>query len=624
MAPNVGHTCECADGYFGNDGADGTGSACAACDAVANSDSVTCSAAGDSRAVCTAGFVHTDNTGGGISDTCDPPTCASTDACSPCADGSFPTGGNNCPNGDAPAVCSMTGTTFEARRDTCEATANCVYVGHAGGAHATAVCDVDTQHIIDNPDSVTCSTFPCTDTECCADNVCTCTNGVPATASSFQCTVHNTNQCVSCDTGYYRDLNFDCQPCTVVDNAWPEGASYLCSTAETSQLQACGGAGQQPCCADGFYHVERNTAGLANAADLCLACAEDVTDAYPEAACVPASAAESAACAGAASEFACNLLGACEYTGGSCQAVAAPSAATCSAATTGSTVLEQQQSCRAEAGCMYRTTYRCTDDSDSVARGCAPGTSPGGDATTLYDSDGYTATCTACVPGLFGNDGTCSECTPQIGSQTEACKPGGTNPVSIAECAAVSLTTPSSLAATLGPTSNQGLCEAVVGVPEVLEICEPVDCSLGFGTSGYGNTGYVQGTQAQPSTTCGFYCTLTVATASTPETCTPLVADCSVDQNGDPYVAGTENAITTTCYGNPVGAGGPGEALCDDPNGVTQRACKCQFVAGEDMIPGCIHSTFDELTANSGATACTGCPAGQQNTDAATAACTDC
>eukprot|EP01046_Picozoa_sp_COSAG06_P050041 COSAG06_NODE_7831_length_2361_cov_2.091512_1_plen_138_part_10 len=138
MAPNVGHTCLCADGYFGNDGADGTGSACAACDAVANSDSVTCSAAGDSRAACTAGFVHTDNTGGGISDTCDPPTCASTDACSPCADGSFPTGGTNCPNGDAPAVCSMTGTTFEARRDTCEATANCVYVGHAGGAHATA------------------------------------------------------------------------------------------------------------------------------------------------------------------------------------------------------------------------------------------------------------------------------------------------------------------------------------------------------------------------------------------------------------------------------------------------------------------------------------------------------
>lgn len=621
-APGTGHACQCSPGYFGDDGQDGDGSACTACDAVANSDSVTCAAAGDSRAVCSTGFVHTDNTANGISDTCDPPTCASTDACSPCLDGSFPTGGSDCANGDNQAACSMVGTTFEERRDSCELTAGCTYVGHSGGAHPTAVCAASTEHIIDNPASVTCATFPCTQTECCTGNVCTCSNGVPGTASNFQCEEHNTNQCASCDTGYYRDGNFDCQLCTAVPNAWPEGGSVSCSAADNSEFQDCDGVGQQPCCADGFYLVPRGSAG--NTADECHACTEDVTDAYPQAACVPASAAEISACAAAASETACNLLGACEYTGGVCQAAPVASAETCSAAATGATVLEQQSSCRAEAGCMYRTLYRCTSDSDSVARGCAPGFSPGGDVATPYDADGYTSTCVACAPGLFGNDGTCSECVPQVGSQTESCKPAGTHPVSIAECAEVILTSPSSLAATVGASSNQGRCEAVVGLAAVAEICEPVDCSLGFGTSGFGTTGYVQGTQAQPSTTCGFYCTLTVATATTPETCTPLVTDCSAEQNGNPYVAGTPSQITTTCYGNPVGQGGPGDTNCLDPNTGTQRSCKCQFAAAEAMIPGCQHSTFSTLTANAGATACTTCPAGQQNADAATSDCIDC
>lgn len=555
-APGVGHTCECNPGYFGDDGQDGNGSACAVCDAVANSDSVTCDAAGNSRAVCSDGFVHTDNTANGVSDTCDPPTCASTDACSPCLDGTFPTQGANCPNGDAPATCSMTGTAFGDRRDSCEATAGCTYVGHAGSAHPTAVCNELTEHIIDDPESITCTTFPCTQSECCTDNICTCSNGIAGTVANFQCAEHNTNQCESCNPGFYRDGNFECQSCPVVANAWPDGASYTCSGASNSEFLDCGGAGQQPCCADGFHLVPRGSAG--NPADECHACIEDVDNAYPQAACVPASAAEAAACANAASETACNLLGACEFTTGACQPVIAPSADTCSGAATGDTVLQQQASCRAEAGCMYRTTYRCTGDSDSVARGCAPGNSPDGLVGT-YDEDGYTATCEPCAPGFFGNDGTCSECVPQVGSQTEACKPAGTHPASIAACAAASLTTPSSLAATVGPASNQGVCAAVVGDPARLEICEPVDCSLGFGTSGYGTTGYVQGTATQPSTTCGFYCTLTVATADTPETCTPLATDCSVDQNGDAYVPGTSSQITTTCYGNPVGQGGPGE-----------------------------------------------------------------
>lgn len=621
-APGTGHVCQCSSGYFGDDGQDGDGSACTACDAVVNSESVTCTAAGDSRAVCSAGFVHTDNSQGGVSDTCDPPTCASTDACSPCPGGTFPTEGSNCPNGDPPAACSMVGTTFEARRGSCELTAGCTYVGHAGGAHPTAVCTANTEHIIDNPDSVTCVTFPCTQTECCADNVCTCSNGVPGTVSNFMCEEHNTNQCASCDMGYYRDGNFDCQPCTAVPNAWPEGASISCTAGANSELQDCDGAGQQPCCADGFYLVRRGTAG--NTADECHACVEDVTDAYPVATCVPASAAERDACAAAASETACNLLGACEYTGGACQAVATASDETCSGAATGSTVLEQQSSCRAEAGCMYRATYRCASSADSVAHGCAPGFSPGGDVGTAYDTDGYTSTCVACAPGLFGNDGTCAECSPVVGSQTESCKPGGPVPASIAVCAAIILTTPSSLTATAGPTSNQGRCEAIVGIPYVPEVCEPFDCSLGLGTSGYGTTGYVPGTISQPSTTCGFYCTLTVATATTPERCTPLVEDCSIDQNGDPYVPGTPLLPTTTCYGNRANQGGAGETTCLNPNTGTQQPCKCQFAPAEAMIPACEHETFSTLPANAGATACTTCPAGQQNADAATGACTDC
>ena len=623
-APGTGHVCQCTTGHFGSDDVNGDGSGCTACDPVANSASITCTAAGNTRAVCQAGFVLTDNTAGGTSDTCVPPTCDSTDACSPCADGSFPTGATFCPGGAAQASCSMTGTTWATRSTSCEATAGCTYVGSSGSAHADAVCGAATQHIIDSPASVTCGTFPCTQTECCADNICTCTDGVPGTVANFQCAEHDTNQCASCNAGLFRDTNFACQTCATVANAWPEGASYTCTAADTSELTACGGAGQQPCCADGYYLVPKGTVG--NSADECQLCVEDVANAYPASICVPASTAEQAACA-AAGQFACPLIGGCAYAAGSCSAVVSPSASACTAAVNPSdSLLVQQQACRAQAGCMYRPEYTCSTATDSVTNGCAPGTSPGGDVSTGYDAHGYTATCTVCGPGLYGSDGTCAACSQTLGSQTEACKPGGTYARSIADCAAVSLTTPSSFAATWGPLSNQGRCEAVVGLAEVLEICAPVDCNLAFGTSGFGTTGYVQGTFAAPSATCGFYCSLTPPSqdGTQPETCTPLVTDCSVDQNGDAYVAGTETAITTTCYGNLVNQGGPGGTTCLDPNTGTQRACQCTFVAGQDLIPGCIHETFAQLPANSGATACTTCTEGTINGDATTDACTNC
>jgi len=184
----------------------------------------------------------------------------------------------------------------------------------------------------------------------------------------------------------------------------------------------------------------------------------------------------------------------------------------------GETVLQQQLSCRAEAGCMYRSPLRCSTSSDSKTHGCAPGASPGGDTTTPYDNDGYTASCVHCALGLFGNDGTCAGCpTGSAGSQVARCVPGGTNPATIPACAVPSLVSPATYA---DKDNNEAACESVVGLAHEPETCAPVDCSAG----------YVQGTYSNPSTTCNIMCTLTTASSNTQggvsdETCTPTRTD---------------------------------------------------------------------------------------------------
>ena len=277
-APSLGHTCTCAGGYFGADSQDGN--TCTECDSVPNAASVTCVAAGNSRATCSTGFVHTVRTI--ISDICDPPTCDSTDACSPCPDGSLPTGGANCDDGSTPATCfGPSGNSFVARRDSCEdqnAGVGCTYI-------PPTFCSATQEHIIDTPTATTCNTFPCASSECCTDNICTCNNGVPGVASNHLCTAHGRNQCASCHDGFWRDGNFECQACTTVANAWPEGTAYTCSDDTDTVFAGCGGHGEQPCCADGYYFVGKGTAG--NDADECRACASTVANANPQPDCVP-------------------------------------------------------------------------------------------------------------------------------------------------------------------------------------------------------------------------------------------------------------------------------------------------------------------------------------------------
>ena len=72
--PAGGYTCTCVAGFFAASatrdfGADSIQS-CEPCSAVTNSASVTCTATGDSRAVCNPGFFRTDNSALGASDTC--------------------------------------------------------------------------------------------------------------------------------------------------------------------------------------------------------------------------------------------------------------------------------------------------------------------------------------------------------------------------------------------------------------------------------------------------------------------------------------------------------------------------------------------------------------------------
>ena len=274
---------------------------------------------------------------------------------------------------------------------------------------------------------------------------------------------------------------------------------------------------------------------------------------------------------------------------------------------TGDTVLQQQASCRAEAGCMYRSPLRCSTSSDSETHGCAPGASPGGDTTTPYDNDGYTASCVHCALGLFGNDGTCAGCpTGSAGSQVARCVPGGTNPATIPACAVPSLVSPATYA---DKDNNEAACESVVGLAHEPETCTPVDCSAG----------YVQGTYSNPSTTCNIMCTLTTASSNTQggvsdETCTPTRTDCSTG-----YVQGTWNAPSTTCFGN------PDAGTCDDGQGGT-KPCKCELTNEVAMVPGCVYSDYDAMSSTShlGATACTDCAPGQFNVNAETAACSDC
>ena len=118
---------------------------------------------------------------------------------------------------------------------------------------------------------------------------------------------------------------------------------------------------------------------------------------------------------------------------------------------------------------MYRSPLRCSTSSDSKTHGCAPGASPGGDTTTPYDNDGYTAACVHCALGLFGNDGTCAGCpTGSAGSQVARCVPGGTNPATIPACAVPSLVSPATYA---DKDDNEAACESVVGLAHEPETC---------------------------------------------------------------------------------------------------------------------------------------------------------
>ena len=82
-----GHSCACARGSFVSTTvvtAVGSQDACTACSSVANAASVTCAAAGNSRAVCNSGFYRTDNSASSTSDTCTACTAVSNAASVTC------------------------------------------------------------------------------------------------------------------------------------------------------------------------------------------------------------------------------------------------------------------------------------------------------------------------------------------------------------------------------------------------------------------------------------------------------------------------------------------------------------------------------------------------------------
>jgi hypothetical protein len=418
----VAHTCACMPGYFDSGSLHPTnGTGCTQCTPVANAASVspllpssfpnascfvqcsaitrvsdllwqvTCTALGNSRANCSAGYMLVPGTGG-ASDTCSLPSCAfyANNSGSPCPSTQFVMPGAPAPNG-------------------------------------------------------TCASTTCTTAECCGWNVCTCQNGVPGGMSTnsnpAHCPTNGAEFCIGCDVGYFLNTaTRTCEACTPVVNAYNDGfntsntydcdtatdshfvgpgdqclqgASYAiinsgvtCATLITGQnpantaarrtacvnmsngsptgctyvgvlgspgLVGCGGQSQNPCCADGYHH---NDATSGSVADQCVLCSQSVPNAAPVSGCIP-------------------------RTNGT------TSAAQCSANVTSTmSLLDAQYSCR-RAGCDYFSAYRCTSPTNSMPRGCADGASPPNNA---YTAGGYASACNLCSAGNYGTGGFCHLC----------------------------------------------------------------------------------------------------------------------------------------------------------------------------------------------------------------------
>merc|ERR1711865_1051353 len=352
---------------------------CAACTAVTNGVTLTCTTAANSEvASCAAGFWK-DTTG-------------AADVCTACAT----------VTGALTAATYTCTTASDSRVSACAAAATTKKTVGADGATDTCtdVCGANTW---DNSNVCTALTICGTQLKVGTADAVARLKGTAAVTTGLATA---NNVCDACIAGTYAaDDATNCVACATVTNALvattdpvAAGATYTCTTPKNSRVSACAAA-----------HW-RDNSGQADKCTAHTACGKQVKVGDADAAVRTASTAASAT-----ADAVCAVCTAGTYgtNSGDCNTCATVDGAM-AASGTGVTPV------------VAAATYTCTTNSDSRVSACATATSK-----KTVGADGATDTCTAtcAVAGTWDKEGICTACTAAANAATTTCSATGTDSV---------------------------------------------------------------------------------------------------------------------------------------------------------------------------------------------------